>query len=204
MQDLKLNTKQGPLNPKHLTAIAKVINKAMEEYTRVMALRVDFRLPKNPHVPLNLSQGLVTRFIESLQAQLDAERIRRANEGKPARPCHLRYIGKREFNAGETRMHYHFVLLFNNDAYTFLGKFVDDAGNLASKIAKAWCSALGLEYPAYKALTHFPEKPIYRLVSKEGQKSEAYQQIIYRASYLAKKRTTVKRVGERSFSTSQK
>lgn len=204
MQDLKLNTKQGPLNPKHLTAIAKVINKAMEEYTRVMALRVDFRLPKNPHVPLNLSQGLVTRFIESLQAQLDAERIRRANEGKPTRPCHLRYIGKREFNVGETRMHYHFVLLFNNDAYTFLGKFVDDAGNLASKIAKAWCSALGLEYPAYKALTHFPEKPISRLVSREGQESEEYRQLIYRASYLAKERTTVKRVGERSFSTSQK
>ncbi|EEE6745266.1 inovirus Gp2 family protein [Salmonella enterica subsp. enterica serovar Westhampton] len=49
-----------------------------------------------------------------------------------------------------------------------------------------------------------PEKPIYRLLSKEGMGSEDYCQLIYRASYLAKERTTVKRVGERSFSTSQK
>lgn len=204
MKNLKLNTNHGPLNQKHLFAIDRTISKAMEEYTRVMALRVDLRLPADPHIPLNLDDGLVSRFIESLQAQIDADLIRKAKEGKRVHPCRLRYVSKREFNDGETRRHYHFFLLFNNDAYTFLGKFVDDAGNLASKIAKAWCSALGLEYPTYKALTHFPEKPIYRLVSKEGKQSASYRQLIYRASYLAKERTTVKRVGERNFSTSQK
>lgn len=48
------------------------------------------------------------------------------------------------------------MLLFNGDVYRYLGNYKDRNGdNMATRIQKAWCSAVGLAHEDYATLAEF-------------------------------------------------
>ena len=101
--------------------------------------------------------------------------------------------------------HYHLVLLFNKDVYAYLGNYQDyDAQNMANRIQKAWCSALGIGFPEYAMLVHFPMHPTYIFNRNDAViRSGSYCDFLLRIAYLAKKRTKFTRPGQRNFGCSQ-
>lgn len=145
--------------------------------------------------------------MKSLKERIKADLKRKKKAGKRTYPCQLRYVWVREFNL-EGKKHYHALLLLNKDAYFHPGDFNKDSGTLASMIAGAWVSALGLSYPVDKGLVHFPTNGYYYLNNK-GQKEFITQmntkmdELMFRSAYLAKLRSKSSEDDERNFGCSQ-
>ena len=206
-----LDYSHGPLNDRYLDKFEHVINNALREHPRTLAVRVDLRLsPKwfNNDDMLschpNLSSDLMTRFIRSLMAKIESYRQRLQRQGKRAHPCTLRYYWVKE---SETLHypHYHTVLFFNKDLFRRLGCFDSESRDLGSMIQEAWLSALGLKgQDEYRALVHFPDNSIYVLDRNQPDFEVHYQALVFRASYLAKDRSKVYSALDRSIGCSQK
>lgn len=138
-----------------------VISDYLENYNRVFALRADLRFAQS-HVPesqicrhaFRKMMKAITRAIESLKSQLREEHKRSGRAGESAP---LAYIWARERVTGE-HPHYHLILLFDKEVYAYLGNYTEsDADNMGTRIQKARCSAIGLDYPEYAYLPHFPK-----------------------------------------------
>lgn len=180
-----------------------------EKNNRIYALRADFRfaqahVPGEPDMPICFQKDdekAITRAIESLKSQLREEHKRSGRAGKPSP---LGYIWARERVTGE-RPHYHLVLLFNKDVYGYLGDYTKpDADNMGTRIQKAWCSAIGLDYPDYAYLPHFPKNHSAWFTRDDALTLSAdYYDFLLRVSYLAKDYSKDFDDGYRNFGTSQ-
>ncbi|MEI7088172.1 inovirus Gp2 family protein [Pectobacterium versatile] len=199
----------GDMNKEYLKRIQENISKAQQEYPRLLAVRVDFRLPLNREKleKARIDSSVITRCMKSLKERIKADLKRKKKAGKRTYPCRLRYVWVREFGL-EGKKHYHVLLLLNKDAYFHPGDYNKDSGTLASLISGAWVSSLGLSYPADRSLVHFPTNGYYRLNSK-GQKefntrmNTRMDTLMFRNAYLAKLRSKCNEDGERNFGCSQ-
>ncbi|HHS9559533.1 TPA: inovirus Gp2 family protein, partial [Klebsiella quasipneumoniae subsp. similipneumoniae] len=131
-------------------------------------------------------------------------RVDHNRSGRPGNPTLPSYGWCRERNTGE-HPHYHLVLLFNADVYAYLGNYQDrNANNMATRIQRAWCSAIDLSYDDYAALAEFPLNPIYRFSRIDALgRTKIYWDFLIRLAYLAKTRTKDIHDGYRNFGTSQ-
>ncbi|HHH1419503.1 TPA: inovirus Gp2 family protein [Yersinia enterocolitica] len=196
-----LDRRHAPFNTTYLQRILRVINNATVEHTRTMAVRVDLRLPDDI---LITRQGLISRFIESLDAKIAARYRSKVKQGKRTYPCHLRDAWVREVGEINQKSHYHIVLFVNNDTFNGLGSYDEEGTGLASLIREAWLSALQLGYgPEYRTLARFPANPLYYLDVNSAGYREVYDQLTFRLSYFAKERTKSYCREERSFGCSQ-
>ncbi len=192
-----------------LRRLLEVVDNTLEQYNRILAIRVDLRfaqdsIPDAPDMPVcfqRTDERTITRFIESLKSQLRAAHHRAGRSGTPALPS---YVWVRERNESEYP-HYHLVLLFNRDIYGYLGNYLqDDADNMATRIQRAWCSAIGLGYPDYASLVNFPENPVFRFDRRDAlTRHSNYLDFLLRITYLAKKNTKELITDFRNFGTSQ-
>lgn len=199
----------GLISPRYLMRSLDVVYSSLAKFSRVCAIRVDLRFAQekwggDPDLPTCFQRTdpqAMTRFIESLKSQLRGEHQRKGRRGEPAL---FEYVWVREQDRGDYP-HYHLVLLFNKDEYAFLGDYRDpDANNMATRIQKAWCSALGLHYPDYTNLVHFPQNAVYAMDRRSATvHSESYLNFLMRIAYLAKKRTKDIADGYRHFGCSQ-
>jgi hypothetical protein len=206
---LQAKNMYGDISPYHLSRSLGVIYSCLTKYPRVCAMRVDLRFAEDswggePDLPTcfqRTDQKVITRFFESLKSQLREEHRRKGMMGDVALPD---YIWVKEQDDSHYP-HYHLVLLFNKDFYAYLGNYQDhDAQNMANRIKKAWCSALGLDFPEYATLVHFPRNPTYIISRKDATiHSESYRGFLLRVAYLAKARTKCTVDGQRSFGCSQ-
>ena len=197
----------GSVSPYYLTKLSQVITSCLDIHPRVFAVRVDLRLPQTnwqgePDIPLCFSRSdsaVITRFFAALKSQLVVDHYRKGRRGEPTFPA---YIWVREQDSSASQ-HYHVVLLFNKDIYAYLGAYHNAAtDNMAIRIQRAWCSALGLFYPDYASLVHFPQNPVYVFDRRAATvHSPVYREFLLRAAYLAKTRTKVS--GQRNFGCSQ-
>lgn len=74
---MSINTNSyGTLNKNHVKRIQDTITKALCEYPRVMVLRVDLRLPEIETGSYKSDSSIVTRFIVSLKAQIEADLLK--------------------------------------------------------------------------------------------------------------------------------
>ncbi|MGL6363165.1 inovirus Gp2 family protein [Aeromonas veronii] len=197
----------GSVSPYYLNKLSQVIANCLDIYPRVFAVRVDLRLPQanwpeESDIPLcfpRQDSAVITRFFGALKSQLVADHYRKDRRGPTAFPA---YIWVREQDTSESQ-HYHVVLLFNKDIYAFLGDYrnaKDD--NMSIRIQRSWCSALGLTYPDYASLVHFPKNPAYVFDRRAATvHSPVFREFLLRAAYLAKTRTKVP--GQRNFGSSQ-
>ncbi|EBJ9256627.1 inovirus Gp2 family protein [Salmonella enterica] len=186
-----------------------VISNYLENYHRVFALRADLRfaqshVPGEPDLPLCFQKDdekAITRALESLKSQLREEYKRSGRAGKPSP---LGYIWARERVTGE-RPHYHLVLLFNKDVYGYLGDYSKpDADNMGTRIQKAWCSAIDLDYPYYASRVEFPKNHSSWFTRDDALTlSSDYYDFLLRVAYLTKYNTKDLSDGYRNFGTSQ-
>lgn len=70
----------GTLNQNYVKRIQDTITKALNDYPRVMVLRVDLRLPEIETGSYKHDSGIVTRFIVSLKAQIEADLLKNVKQ----------------------------------------------------------------------------------------------------------------------------
>ena len=200
----------GDIDHEYMESINEIIKRALNDYSSIFALRIDLRFanPENgcPDSPVcfqNAEGQVMKRFIASLQSQLTAYDERRIKAGVRIHPTKLRYLWVCEQNEADLP-HYHLFIVLNKAAYWRLNNF-DSPESLAGKIKKAWCSALGLDYPEYGELVHFPENCEYVLTRDDAiKRSPAYMGFMRRVLYLAKLRTKICEDGRRRIGSSRR
>ncbi|BEM02015.1 hypothetical protein SM14VA2_44270 [Serratia marcescens] len=208
---MSINTNSyGMLNQNYVKRIHDTITKSLAEYPRVMILRVDLRLPEIETGAYKSDPGIVTRFIVSLKAQIEADLLKKQHAGKRVHSCHVRYIWVREFN-NFGKKHYHVALIFNREAYAYPGSYTSTDGeythNLAMMIMEAWVRALGLNsvvnHQQYYPLVEFPTNGYYHLSKNHNEFSNQLSLSIDRLNYLAKEYSKDNSDGQRNFGCSQ-
>ncbi|KFC89717.1 MULTISPECIES: inovirus Gp2 family protein [Enterobacterales] len=205
-----LDMRHAPFNDRYLQRLSGVIFNAVREHPRTTAIRIDLHLPdyKDNEDSLtcivNINQGLMSRFIEALDARIQAFLKHKAQTGIRTYPCHLRYAWVKE-KADSDKPHWHVVLFVNKDTFKGPGDYNGRTRNLASMIQASWSSALNLPLAIeYLTLVHFPNNPCYYLNSnKAAVFPDSYDDLMFRLSYMAKERTKVYSKTERSFGCSQ-
>ncbi|HAV9235686.1 TPA: inovirus Gp2 family protein [Escherichia coli] len=183
-------------NPFWQQRIRETVLHALNVHPRLMALRVDLRLPD---VPAATDAAVISRFINALKARIDTYQKRKHREGKRVHTTRLHYVWAREFGVLRGKKHYHLILLVNRDTWCGAGDY-RDPGSLAGMIKQAWCSALQVDTERYATLANFPIRPVVWL---ERGDDASLQDALDRAAYLAKEYTKVNGTGERNFGCSR-
>jgi hypothetical protein len=200
-QGMKVQVAHGPLVLSYLESMNQVLQNTVYDHKRTLAIRVDLRLPNSincPDVPLAYDNSVMSRFIESLKAQIKADQIKRFRMGKRAFKCTVRVIWVAEHDSSMNN-HWHIVILINNDCYDCLGDITADKGNMAARIKQAWASALGLELRETAGLVHFTNNGVFRLDVNSKTYNDDYCNLFFAISYLAKAKTKHFGDGTKSF-----
>lgn len=199
-----LLARETPYINEYLANIACVIDDAVDEHPRTIAIRCDLRFPEHHHPDIH--SNAVSRFTASLKNQLEAADKAKRSAGKRVHPCTLRYIWIREWSTARL-WHYHVVLFLNKDRFFTLGRFkhlMDDNTNLSDRIQKAWASALKIPMDEVIGLVHFPENPLYVLDRNSPDFQYQYADLFKRLSYFAKDDTKHYGDGRNNFGSSRR
>jgi len=197
--NLKIQFPLDQCNKLYLKNLKGLIDNSITASSRIAAFRFDLRFPKGH---LDRSDKVITKFFESLKAQLKAKEAKTKKEKKRVYPNNLRYAWIRERDTSGND-HFHCVIMVNKDAYGILGNFGNEEGNMAARIKKAWCSALGSPGLVIDGLVHFSKNGTYYLDKNAKDKKEQEAALFYRLSYFAKNDTKVYGTGKRSFGCSR-
>ena len=122
----KNQSRYGELNQTYVHGITRTIDRALKQYPRLLAIRFDLRFPdeeERPDCPTQCYTGseVITRFINSVKAQIKADINRKRKAGKKTLTCNMRFVWVREFNQEQ-----------NGNAYVTLPVLVAD--NLIDKL----------------------------------------------------------------------
>ncbi|WP_226940078.1 inovirus Gp2 family protein [Halomonas colorata] len=197
---LSLQEKHLPMASEYLQALYDTMQKALVDYPRVLAFRVDPVIPTaiSDRMTLEDHKGLIARFIASLKAIIKHDRkIKRQAGWVP--DTKVRYVWCREVGLNG-KPHYHFFLLLNRDVYHMPGKACSQNENLISRVSRAWYSALGVTWNPQDPWVRVPTHPFYWI---ERGDVNSFQQAFYRASYFCKANTKQYGLGLRAFGTSR-
>lgn len=188
-KDLPVYTGRGPLAQNYLDRILETIQYALSAYPRVVGFRFDLHIPT--HIA-EMDNKVISRFFDSLKAQISVDLNRRSNASGRKRHTRVRYVWVRE-HAGAIFWHYHVLLLLNQDAYKWIGDYKAEEGNMAARIKNAWASALRLDVEQIGGLVHFVDNPIYHIntisgsdIYVDGSRIIGLEDLFYRVSYFAK------------------
>ncbi|EPH0109090.1 MULTISPECIES: inovirus Gp2 family protein [Enterobacteriaceae] len=200
---------KSPIDLNILNPLLNMVYDTLEQNKRILGIRTDSRfaqshVPGEPDLPICFQRDderAITRFYESLKSQLRADHNRSRRPGNPTIPS---YGWCRERDTS-VHPHYHLMLLFNADVYGYLGNYQElNAKNMATRIQKAWCSAIGLAHEDYFTLAEFPPNAVYRFSRLDAlDRNPVYWNFLIRLAYLAKTRTKDVHSGYRNFGTSQ-
>ncbi|WP_288443379.1 inovirus Gp2 family protein [uncultured Serratia sp.] len=218
MINTQLPNRYGPLNQTYVDRITGTIGKAMKQYPRLLAIRIDLRFPDEEDrvdCPTQCYRGpdVISRFINSMKAQVKADLKRKKKAGKRGLNCKLRYVWVREFGNKGGGKHYHVLLLVNKDVYSWPGYYlterfsdgISERYNLSHMVVRAWLKAIGrgTEEKKYHGLVHFPEQGYYLITRNHVFMADILNDLTDRALYLAKMRSKDTSDGYRSFGCSQ-
>lgn len=105
-EGFRLMGDKGPFIREYLSDLKHAIRLALAEYPRVLAFRVDLRLPLGVELPdYTCTNQVISRFFESFTKKIQYHQERVAERGY-ARGCKVRYVWSREIGQGG-RQHYH-------------------------------------------------------------------------------------------------
>lgn len=186
-EGLPVMVEKGPFITECLTALKRVIDLALREYPRLLAFRVDLRLPTGIRLPeYAYTNEVISRFLASFKAKIEHNRSKAREQNRYAHGCKVRYFWVRERGQGQT-YHYHLLILLNRDAYYTIGRLQSEADNMISRMVEAWASALGLSVDQVKGLVNIPDNAIYRVdQSIRAGRVDELPELFRRASYLCK------------------
>lgn len=207
---LPVQSRQGFLIEEYLIRIHQVLDHALAEHRRTCVFRVDLKFPAVNYSPDTL---VITRFIDSLKAQIRSDTNRKQRDGSRVYPCTLRYVWVREQDTS-SHWHYHVAIFLNKDRFNSWGRFrpseqytdrgeVADASlNMADRMRKAWASALGISVASSIGLVHFAPSPYYINMGTSDY-ADRYDELFHWLSYFAKAHTKHYGVRNRNFGCSQ-
>ncbi|HEJ4043538.1 inovirus Gp2 family protein [Pseudomonas aeruginosa] len=180
---LPIQVQKAPFITQYLDRLYMTMSRALDEYSRVLAFRVDLRFPASmDQVDLANANQILNRFFESFRAQIKYNRHVASQSNERVHGSSVRYVWARE--SGQLgRPHYHLVIFLNCDAYCSLGKYELGRDNLFNRLHKAWGSALGLPVEAVAGLVELPKNAAYVL---RRDCFEGRANFYYRTSYLCK------------------
>jgi hypothetical protein len=183
---LPIQTEKGPFIREYLDRLHQTMSRALDQYRRVFAFRVDLRFPsgQNSQSPLDDNE-IVERFIGSFKAKIEHNRRMALQHNKYAHDTVVRFAWTREVGQ-HGRPHYHFVIFLNYDAFCSLGRFVPGRDNMFNRLQEAWASALRWPVDEIRGLVEIPANPYYH-IHRDDRASIA--QFFSRASYLCKSAT---------------
>lgn len=185
-EGLPVMVEKGPFIEQYLARLKRTIDLTLSQYSRVLAFRVDLRLPLRVGLPDDAhTNSIISRFIESFKAKIEHQRNRARAQNQYAHDCRVRYVWAREVGRGE-RPHYHLLILLNRDAYYTLGRMQSDAENMINRLQEAWASALRLPVDLIDGLVEIPDNATYRV---DRQVSAHRDGLFHRVSYLCKAAT---------------
>lgn len=194
---------KGPMIENYLQHLYRVTNQAMNDYSRVLAFRVDLRFPFVVRDVINstdeLSGQVIARFIDSFKAKIRHNRQQAKQQNPYAHDSAVRYVWAREVGA-QGQVHFHVAFLLNYNAFCSLGKFESGRDNMFNRLQEAWASALGLPVEVVMGLVEIPSNSCYRLGRGDG---ESVANFFFRASYLCKAATKVYGGGHHGFGASR-
>jgi len=202
---LPIQMEHDQLHLHYLDRIRHLLMWCLAEHPRWTVIRVDLHSPKGCNIPENA----ITRFIESIKAQLKhAQRVKQS-AGKRAYDPMVRYVWVREWNKAD-QPHFHLAILLNHDAYFSLGNYgrLGDGDRdydemLSGRICKAWGVALSIDWRQAQTGVHFPECSASALMRRGPRSSLQLYGVFYRLSYFAKLQTKRYGDGGRNFGMSQ-
>lgn len=182
-QGFSVQTMHGPLIVEYLNLLHLTVQRALNEYPRVFAFRVDLRLPESVCPVLYLSSNNVMEsFIGSFKAKVKHNRSMATQQYGRAHDTTVRYVWAREIGRCG-RPHFHLIFFLNNDAFCSLGVYEQGRENMFNRLQEAWASALGLPVHSATGLVEMPSNPCYYLRRDDLTK---VAELFYRASYLCK------------------
>lgn len=191
---------KGPFVKQYLERLYSTMGRAVQQYSRVFAFRVDLRFPKDIDLSeVTYTNQAINRFIESFKAKIRHNRQMARQENKHAHDSEVRFVWAREVG-GDGKPHFHVVILLNFDAFNALGKFEAGRDNIFNRLEQAWASALGLSVESVRGLVEIPANPTYCLRRNDPQ---SLADFFYRASYLCKAATKVYGSGQHGFGASR-
>lgn len=190
-EDLPVMIEKGPFIIEYLASLKNTIDLALGEYPRLLAFRVDLRLPLGTNLPdYAYTNEVISRLIESFKAKIEHNRTSARQRSSYAHGCRVRYAWAREMGVGE-RPHYHVLILLNRDAFYTVGKLQSEKPNMISRLEEAWSSALRLQLDQVRGLIEIPDNATYRV---DHEDRGAVASLFHRASYLCK--AVTKRFGD--------
>ena len=156
------------INTDYAEKLTRVIEKALAQYPRTLAVLVNTHLPNDSDsdIPASVNiqtEKLMSRFIDSLKAKIKAHIHRKERSDKRCHDTRVRYFWCREIGPKSGHPHYHMLILVNKDTFHSLGRFHQEGSNLVSYIMEAWLSGLGIspdtvaDPERYTSLVHFPD-----------------------------------------------
>lgn len=195
-EGLKVLPGTGPFVYEYLCALKRTINMALDDYPRVLAFRVDLRLPSYfSNHGLAAPTGLISTFLDSLNAKIRYNRRIARTKLKASHDTKVRYVWTREVgDSGYS--HYHVLILVNMDAFYTLGRLNSERSNMVSRIIEAWATALDTTHEVAKPAVHVPQNAQYRVLRGKPGADEVISQLFQCGTYLCKART--KRFGDHS------
>lgn len=202
-EGLPLQIDKGPFIREYLSALKHTIESAMAEYPRMLAFRVDLRLPQGIELQdYAYTNQVISRFFESFTKKIQYHQERVGERGY-ARGCKVRYVWSREVGQG-SKQHYHLLILLNRDAYYTVGRLGSERVNMISRIEESWAGALGVAVGQVEGLVHIPKNAEYR-VDRHVRRGDVDElpELFHRASYLCKVATKSFGDRQRGFGTSR-
>lgn len=188
------NTKYYQFIKEYLDSNIKVMDQALLNHSRTLAIRFDLHFPSHyfdPDYPAGYSKKEITRFIESFKSKTIYLMRKRVRNGRRIHKNKLSYIWALE-SGKEGAIHYHVVLFLNNDNFRSLGIKKSKVSPLLNMLIEAWQSALNITYEKAWNLIHIPENAEYRLKKvNSSQYGGEYRKLYKRLSYLSKADTKV-------------
>lgn len=92
---------KGPFVREYLYRLKHTVDLALAQYPRVLAFRVDLRLPLDIDLPEHAyTNQVISRFIASFKAKIEYHQDRVRERNRYARGCKVRFIWCREVGQG--------------------------------------------------------------------------------------------------------
>ena len=147
--------KQAPYGERYLEVNLNVMRSAIERHRRSFVVLFVLRLPYGYAMP---AKGLISRFMKSLKAQVQADLNARSTESGRRLQSDVTFLWARE-KSGAENCHFHVAIFLNRDVYNSIGNYElqwclegydffapgrPRAGSLHHRLTRAWATALGI------------------------------------------------------------
>jgi hypothetical protein len=136
---LRIQQDKGPFIREYLSRLHQTVTRAVSQYQRVFAFRLDLQFPSGQIDRRFVYRNeIIDRFLESFKAKIRHNRDMAQRKNKYAHDTVVRYVWTREVGQQRGRPHYHLVIFLNYDAFYALGRFVHGRDNIFNRLQEAW------------------------------------------------------------------